>query len=50
MTSATQARFAPMSDSSVTLKAGRPAKMTRSGGKVKQFLNTLMRSLASAHA
>jgi hypothetical protein len=42
-------RFAPTADSSVTLKAVRPAK-TSKGGKVKRFLNTLMRSLASAHA
>jgi len=42
------ARFAPLPDSSVTLKAVRPAR--KAGGKVKRFLNTLMRSLASAHA
>ena len=35
-------------DSSVTLKAVRPT--TRTNSKVKRFLNTLMRSLASAHA
>ncbi len=50
MTSATPARFAPTSDSSVTLKAVRPAKAARTGDKVKRFLNTLMRSLASVHA
>ena len=43
-TSAT--RIAPSSDSSVTLKAVRPTRTAR----VKKFLNTLMRSLASAHA
>jgi hypothetical protein len=36
------------SDTSVTLKAVRPT--TKTGSKVKRFLNTLMRSLASAHA
>lgn len=41
-------RFASASDSSVTLKAVRPTPKT--GSKVKRFLNTLMRSLASAHA
>ena len=42
-------RLAPTSDSSVTLKAVRPAKAPK-GARVKKFLNTLMRSLASAHA
>jgi hypothetical protein len=35
-------------DSSVTLKAVRPA--AKANSKVKKFLTTLMRSLASAHA
>jgi len=50
MTSATLVRFAPTSDRSVTLKAARPARPIQAGGKVKRFLNTLMRSLASGHA
>jgi hypothetical protein len=50
MTSATLVRFAPTSDSSVTLNAARPTRTSKAGGKVKRFLNTLMRSLASVHA
>ena len=42
-------RITPTSDSSVNLKAARPTKAPRAP-KVKKFLNTLMRSLASAHA
>ena len=41
-------RFAPTSDSSVTIKAVRPT--AKADSKVKKFLNTLMRSLASDHA
>jgi hypothetical protein len=50
MTTFVAARTAPTADSSVTLKAVRPARTGKAGGKVKKFLNTLMRSLASAHA
>ena len=41
-------RFAATADSSVTLKAVRP--VAKADSKVKKFLTTLMRSLASAHA
>jgi hypothetical protein len=50
MTTFVATRTAPTADSSVTLKAVRPARTIKAGGKVKRFLNTLMRSLASAHA
>lgn len=45
---ASTTRFASTADSSVTLKAVRPT--ARADSKVKKFLTTLMRSLASAHA
>jgi len=50
MTTFVATRIAPTSDSSVVLKAARPVRTGKAGGKVKRFLNTLMRSLASAHA
>jgi hypothetical protein len=49
MTNSKLARFAPTTVSSVNLIAAQP-KSTKVGNKVKQFLNTLMRSLACAHA
>jgi hypothetical protein len=49
MTNSNLVRFAPINNTSVNLIAAKP-KSAKVGGKVKQFLNTLMRSLACAHA
>jgi hypothetical protein len=50
MTTFVATQIAPTFYSSDTLKTVRPARTIQAGGKVKRFLSTQMRSLASAHA